>query len=228
VGRVFVSLVYGAVSRSGHHEFKTPIVSIKGFAELLKDDSLPAEERSEYLDIIIRESSRLATMSTNVLNLSRIENQTIIANRKPIDVSEQIRRCILLLQSSWENRNIDMDIDLEDAVLNGNEEMLSQVWLNLLDNAIKFTPDGGRIALQLTKKDKLAVITIQDNGVGIAADELERIFDKFYHSDAGSAAPGNGIGLTLARKIVRLHGGDILCASSPGEGSLFTVTLPLF
>ena len=107
-----------------------------------------------------------------------------------------------------------MDIDLEDAVLNGNEEMLSQVWLNLLDNAIKFTPDGGRIALQLTKKDKLAVITIQDNGVGIAADELERIFDKFYHSDAGSAAPGNGIGLTLARKIVRLHAEWSGCAGN--------------
>ncbi len=209
------------------HEFKTPIVSIKGFAELLKDESLSAEERNDYLDIIIRESSRLATMSTNVLNLSRIENQTIVANRKPIDVSEQIRRCILLLQSVWEGRSINMDIDLEEVVLYGNDEMLSQVWLNLLDNAIKFTPEGGHIGVSLTRKGRNAEVIFRDDGVGIPADQQERVFDKFYHTDAGSIAPGNGIGLTLARKIVRLHGGDISCRSSPGNGSVFTVTLPV-
>lgn len=209
------------------HEFKTPIVSIKGFAELLKVENPPEPERTEYLDIIIRESSRLASMATNVLNLSRVENKSIVNDRKPLDLSEQLRRCVLMMQSAWESRNIDMDVDLEEVTVNANGEMLSQIWLNLLDNAVKFSPEGGRIGVRLTREEGWAVVTISDGGPGIPSGEAGHIFDKFYHLDTGGSTPGNGLGLTLARKIARLHGGDITCRSEPGEGAAFTVRLPI-
>ncbi len=209
------------------HEFKTPIVSIKGFAELLKAEDMPQQEREEYLDIIIRESSRLASMSTNVLNLSRYENQTIVTNRQLLDLSEQLRRCVLLVQSAWEGKNIDMEVELEEVSLYGNDEMLSQVWLNLLDNAIKFSCDGGHIVIRLATEQEQAVVTVRDDGAGIAPEDVGHIFEKFYHTDTGSASPGNGLGLTLARRIARLHGGDITCDSTPGKGAEFTVRLPL-
>ncbi len=209
------------------HEFKTPIVSIKGFAELLKEENLSPAERNEYLDIIIRESSRLASMATNVLNLSRIENQAIVTDRKQIDLSEQIRRCVLLMQNAWEAKNIDMEVDLDEITVNANGEMLSQIWLNLLDNAVKFTGEGGRVGVTLRREGNRAVASVRDDGPGIPPEDIDRVFDKFYHADAGGEAPGNGLGLTLARKIARLHGGDITCESRPGEGALMTVWLPL-
>ena len=209
------------------HEFKTPIVSIKGFAELLKSENPPEPERTEYLEIIIRESSRLASMATNVLNLSRVENQAIVTNKKPLDLSEQLRRCVLMMQSAWENRNIEMDMELEEVTVNANEEMLSQIWLNLLDNAVKFSPVGGHVGVRLTREAGRAVVTIRDGGPGIPAGEAEHIFDQFYHLDTGGNTPGNGLGLTLARKIARLHGGDITCQNAPGGGAAFTVSLPL-
>ncbi|MEA4928032.1 MAG: HAMP domain-containing sensor histidine kinase [Candidatus Limiplasma sp.] len=209
------------------HEFKTPIVSIKGFAELLRQEELTPAERAEYLEIIIRESSRLATLATNVLNLSRVENQAIVADRKPYDLSEQVRRCVLLMQSAWELKNLHLDIDLDEVRISANEELLQQLWVNLLDNAVKFTPDGGAVKLRLQAEGGTAVFTLQDDGPGIGAQELPHIFDKFYQADSTRAVPGNGLGLALAQKIVQLHGGTITCESEPGQGAAFTVRLPL-
>ena len=209
------------------HEFKTPIVSIKGFAELLKMEDLTAQERDVYLDIIIRESSRLATMATNVLNLSKIENQTIVTNRSRYDLTEQIRRCVLLLENAWENKRIDLEIDLEEITIFANEEMLSQIWLNLLDNAIKYSFEGGKISVTLHKIGNAAQATVRDYGRGIEEKDISRVFDKFYQSDTSHVMPGNGLGLTLARRIARLHGGDVTCASEPGHWTEFSVSLPL-
>lgn len=209
------------------HEFKTPIVSIKGFAELLKVENLPKEEHDEYLDIIIRESTRLSTMATNVLNLARVENQAIVADKKQYNLSEQIRRCILLLQSSWEQKNLQLDIDLEEVEIYANEELLNQVWVNLLDNAIKFSHSGGKIVMEVFKKGNTAEVMLRDYGLGVEEKDLGHIFDKFYQTDASRALPGNGLGLTLAQKIVQLHDGSITCASKPEHWTEFTVRLPL-
>ena len=222
-----VELLRGDFVNNFSHEFKTPIVSIKGFAEILKNDDLPKEERDEYLDIIIRESARLATMATNVLNLSRVENQSIVADKKTYNLSEQIRRCILLLQSGWEQKNLQMDIDLEEVEINANEELLNQVWVNLLDNAIKFSSDGGKIVMELFRKGSTTEMVIRDYGLGVNEKDLEHIFDKFYQADASRAIPGNGLGLTLAQKIVQLHSGNITCTSKSGHWTEFTVNLPL-
>lgn len=209
------------------HEFKTPIVSIKGFAELLKVEDLPPEERNEYMDIIIRESTRLATMATNVLNLSKVENQTIVTEKSPYDLSEQLRRCVLLMQTGWEHKNLHLDIDLQELTILANSEMLSQVWLNLLDNAIKFSKENGQITVTLRKAEGMAEITVRDDGLGIAQQDISHVFDKFYQSDASRAIPGNGLGLALAKKIVQLHGGEISCLSQEDHWTAFTVRLPL-
>lgn len=209
------------------HEFKTPIVSIKGFAELLKYGDLTEEERGDYLDIVIDESARLAELTANVLYLSKIENQEILSEREPFALGEQIRHMILLLQPKWEGKRIDMNVDLLDMCLDGNEEMLGQVWLNLIDNAIKFTPEGGSISICLTKKEANARIVIRDNGCGIRAEALPRVFDRFYQGDTSHALQGNGLGLTLATEIIGLHKGTIRCESEEGHGTVFTVELPV-
>lgn len=209
------------------HEFKTPIVSIKGFAEELKHDDLSPEQRSEYLDIIISESSRLATLATNVLNFSRVEKQTILANRERFDLTEQIRRCVLLFETKWDQRRLNLTVELDEITLFGDDELLSQVWLNLIDNAVKFTPEGGCVEIRLEKRWNKAVFRIQDDGYGISEEAQKRVFDKFYQGDASHSVQGNGLGLSIAKRIVTLHGGSIACESQEGVGTEFSVELPL-
>ena len=210
------------------HEFKTPIVSIKGFAEELKHDDLTKEQREEYLDIIIHESSRLAQLATNVLNLSRVEKQTILAARARFDLTEQVRRCVLLFESKWDQRRLNLNVELDEVTLEGDEELLSQVWLNLIDNAVKFTPEGGCVDIRLQKNEAQAVFSIRDDGYGISEEAQRHIFDKFYQGDAGArVSAGNGLGLSIARRVVTLHGGDIRCKSEEGAGTEFLVELPL-
>lgn len=209
------------------HEFKTPIVSIKGFAEELKHDDLTKEQRDEYLDIIIAESSRLASLATNVLNLSKIEQQVILTDQKAFNLTEQVRRCILLFENKWEKKHISLNVEMEELSYTGSEELLNQIWLNLIDNAVKFTPQGGVIGIRLSKSVDTLQFVIADDGCGISEEALSRVFDKFYQADPARAGSGNGIGLTVAKRIAELHGGTISCRSQEGVGTEFTVTLPL-
>lgn len=210
------------------HEFKTPIVSIKGFAEELKHDDLTREQRSEYLDIIISESSRLAALATNVLNLSRVEKQTILANRAKFDLTEQVRRCALLFETKWDQRRLHFSVELDEISIYGDEDLLSQVWLNLIDNAVKFTPEGGSVEIRLARQGGEARFSIRDDGYGIPADAQKHIFDKFFQGDASHASLGSGLGLSIARRIVTLHQGRIACQSQDGVGTEFIVDLPLW
>lgn len=207
------------------HEFKTPIVSIKGYSEMLKYGDLSQEEHDRYLDIIIRESGRLADLATNVLNLSKVEAQNSLGEVSRFRLTEQIRQCILLLEPRWAAKDISFSIEMEELRYVGNEELLSQVWINLLDNAVKFTPEGGTIAVRAVRQGEALRIDIQDSGCGIEEEALRRIFDKFYQADISHATAGNGLGLTLARRIVELHGGEITCTSSQGQGTTFSVLL---
>lgn len=209
------------------HEFKTPIISIKGFAEILKDDDISKEERNEYLDIIIEESKRLTSLATNVLNLSKIENQAILKEKQRFNIGEQIRQSILLLDSKFQSKNILLDINIEDYYINGNKEMLNQVWLNLLDNAIKFNNENGLLSVNMIRKEKEILITITDSGIGISKEVISKIFDKFYQEDTSHSTKGNGLGLAIVKKIIELHDGRIECDSIVSKGTKFTVTLPL-
>lgn len=209
------------------HEFKTPIISIKGFAEILKDDDLSKEEKNEYLDIIIEESKRLSSLATNVLNLSKIETQVILNDIQRFNIGEQIRQSILLLDSKFQSKNILLDINIEDCYVNGNKEMLNQVWVNLLDNAIKFNNKNGIVSVNMKKEEGNIFINITDTGLGITRESISKIFDKFYQGDRSHSTNGNGLGLTIVKKIIELHGGTIECDSIVSKGTKFTIILPI-
>ena len=209
------------------HESRTPIVSIKGFARQLERDDLTDAQRREYLDIIISESDRLANMSSNVLLLSKLENQTIVTDKTVYRLDEQLRRCILLLEKQWTEKALELDLDLEEIDFLGNEEMVQHVWVNLIGNAIKFSPQGGPLSIQLCREGRDAVASVRDAGPGMDEASQARIFEKFYQGDTAHAAEGNGLGLSLAKRIVELCGGALSVESAPGRGSTFTVRLPI-
>lgn len=209
------------------HEFKTPIVSIKGFARQLQSESLSDAQRREYVEIIASESDRLAKMSTNILLLTKLENQQIVSEKTLFSLDEQIRGAIILLENLWSKKNIEFDLDRIDVVYYSfNEEMLSHVWINLITNAINFTPDNGKITITLSEDSETVTCSVEDNGIGMDEETVSRIFEKFFQGDKSHHAVGNGIGLNIVKRIITLAGGDISVRSEPNKGSIFTVTLP--
>ena len=209
------------------HEFKTPIVSIRGFAKQLEREDLTDEQRREYLAIIVSESDRLANMASNVLLLSKLENQTIVTDKARFPLDEQLRRAILLLEKQWSEKALELDLDLEAVEYYGNEEMLNHVWVNLLGNAVKFSPVGAPLSVRLWREDGAAVVRVRDAGPGMDEATRRRVFEKFYQGDTAHATEGNGLGLALVRRIVDLCGGEVTVESAPGAGAAFTVRLPL-
>lgn len=207
------------------HEFKTPIVSIRGFAKLLKKGNLPDELQREYFDIIVDESTRLADMATNVLNLTKIQNQSILTDITRFNLSEQIRNCILLLEKKWSQKDLTVTADFTEYNINANEEFLKQVWINLIDNAVKFSPEAGEIGISITEEPGVVTISVKNNGPEISSEGKKRIFDKFWQADTSHASEGTGIGLSVAKRIIELHKGSISVISS-SEETVFTVRLP--
>ena len=209
------------------HEFKTPLTSIEGYVELLRDPNVSAAELEEYTDIIRQETKRLSNLSSNLLALSVLDHQEIITEQETFDVAEQMRHAILLLQKTWEAKHIDWSIELEELVYRGQKELLMQVWLNLFSNAIKFSEPGGEIIVRAQKIEHTIEISVRDYGPGISNEAQLRIFERFYQVDRSRAKEGNGLGLSIVKKIVELEGGKITCYSIPGEGACFKVILPL-
>lgn len=209
------------------HEFKTPVVSIRGFAKLLKKDTLSKEQRDEYLDIIISESERLTALSSNVLLLSNLESTDRIIEIAPFSLDEQIRRCILLLEPQLQKKQLELAIDLNPVDIIANEEILQHIWINLLSNAIKFSTEQGTVEIKLFSDGDNAVISISDTGIGMGEDVQKHLFDKFYQADSSRSTEGNGLGLSLVKRILDLSHGQISVDSTPGKGTCFTVTLPL-
>ena len=208
------------------HEFKTPIVSIKGFAKQLQNDDISAEQKNEYISIIVNESDRLASMSSNILLLTKFENQQMVTDKTEFYLDEQIRKCILLLEKQWSRKNIEFDIELSEIKYYSNEEMLSHVWLNILGNAIKFTPEYGMVKVKCYNDDTNVTVRITDNGIGMSEKMKKHIFDKFYQGDDSHKSSGNGLGLPLAKRVVTLCGGTISVRSKENEGTTFIVRLP--
>lgn len=212
------------------HEFRTPIASINGFAQLLRDQNLSSEERDEYLDIIIDESKRLSNLSEDILNLSRMESLSILTNIGAVDVAEGLRRSIAIVEPNANEKDIAVTVDIDETQVIGNADYLSQLWTNILQNAVKFTPKGGSIKISLknsrVQKTKSVTCTISDDGCGMDESTRTHLFERFYQGDTSHAQEGNGLGLSLCKRIVDLHGGTIRVISAPGKGSIFVVTLP--
>ncbi len=208
------------------HEIRSPIVSITGFARQLQNEDLSAEKRMEYTDIIISELERVTNMSTNILLLSNYENQQIITNRIEYELDEQIRNCVILLEKRWSSKNLDIDINLQPVKVFGNPEMLSHLWLNILDNAIKYSDKNGRLSITGREDGEGILVSISDNGKGMDEAEVKHIFEKFYQGDKSHAIKGNGLGLSIAGRVVELHGGTISGESELTRGSTFRIFLP--
>ncbi|MBE6737966.1 MAG: HAMP domain-containing histidine kinase [Ruminococcaceae bacterium] len=206
------------------HEFKTPIVSIAGFAKLLKRDDLTDDQKKEYINIIEEESLRLASMATNVLNLTKVENQSILTEVSEFNLTEQIRSCLLLLENKWAKKNIEPFITMEELQINANEELLKQVWINLLDNAIKFAPESTEISIGSVITGNNIRLSIKNQGE-IAEEYKSKIFNRFYQADESHSKEGNGVGLAIVKKIVELHNGNVDVKSEDGFVE-FLVTLP--
>lgn len=214
------------------HEFKTPLSAIEGYATLLQKKNLSDEKKQEYTKKILHNTKRLSTLTSNILLLSRLENQEIGIQKEHFCLDEQIREILLLLEDKWTEKKLELEIDLDAADYYGNKDLLAHVWQNILSNAIRFAPSYGLIRIVLRKEtdaagNKYFKVGIADNGIGMDKEVIKRIFEKFYQGDSSRSSQGNGLGLALAKRVVVLHNGSIAVSSKEGKGSTFTVTLPL-
>lgn len=210
------------------HEFKTPIVSIRGFAKLLKEQNLTLEEQREYLAIIIAESERLSELSSNILNLSKLEQQTNLTEKESFHLTEQIRLVASLLASKWDEKHLELSLDGDEIFLVGNKKLLKQVWINLLDNAIKFSPEGSFIHIEIVSDKYSCSVSFTNllEHTNLSKNFCSHIFTKFYQEDSSHSTRGNGLGLTIANRIIQLHHGNIICQINKDQTITFCVTLP--
>lgn len=212
------------------HEFKTPITSISGFADVLYQtgEGIENEERMEFLKVISEQSHRLSNLAQNTLLLSKVEATQIITEKETFSLSEQIKRCAIMLLPQMEKKHITLDIaeDLDFSYY-GNDELMEQIWINLLNNAVKFTPEGGEIFIFSKQTGGKLIVSIKDSGAGMDEDTISHIFEKYYQNDTANIVKGNGIGLSIVKRIVELCEGSIEVESVQGKGSVFSVVLEI-
>lgn len=209
------------------HEFRTPMTSLKGFAVLLRDSELSKEQQKEYSEIIIQESERLLALSNDLLWISELDNNSIPKEKETYFLDEQIRKVVLFLEPLWSKKNLNFEIELETVQISGQKDLLWQVWLNLIQNAIKFSHEEGTIYLTATKKEQNVEIVITDEGIGMSQEAVSRVFERFYKEDNARTIEGNGLGLVICKKIIEISNGNIEIESEKGKGALMRITLPL-
>lgn len=188
--------------------------------------TLTEQQREEYLDIIISETERLTRLTSNVLLLSKLESSDKLFEKVTYFLDEQIRRAILILEPQFEKKHLELNIDFEPVQIIANEEMMNHVWINLLENAIKFSPEGGTIEVRLRMNGHDAVVSISDTGIGMDENTKKHVFDKFFQGDQSRSTDGSGLGLSLVKRILELSDGHAEIDSVPGKGTCFTVSLP--
>ncbi|WP_313562381.1 sensor histidine kinase [Ruminiclostridium cellobioparum] len=211
------------------HEIQSPLASIKGFTYILHNDELTPEERKYFLSIIETETMRLSRLSENLLKLAALEADSVKFEPKPYRLDKQLRALILSCEPQWSEKKIKLDAFLDSVTVTADEDMMSQVWVNLIHNSIKFTPEGGGIQVDLHRNGNTVECKISDTGIGIDKDAQKHIFERFYKADKSRerAKKGSGLGLAIVKKIVETHGGKITVQSEPGAGTVFTVALPM-
>ena len=207
------------------HEFKTPIASINGLITLLKNKKLPENKKIQYLNIIEEEAERLISMTSNILNLSKVENKSILKDVENYNLSEQIRNCILLLEKKWSRKHLSLSLDFDEYYIDANIDMMKQVLVNLLDNAIKFADDKTELKVAIEENNKETILSIDNIGVEISEENRSKIFNKFYQVDSTHTKEGNGIGLSIVKHIIDLHRGSIKVNCENGH-TIFTISIP--
>ena len=208
------------------HELKTPLAVIQNYGTLLQTPDLDEEKCAEYAKGVIDASCRLSALITNILKLSKLENQQITPTMETYNLSEQVCECLLGFEEAWENKEINIETEIEeDVYIASDAEMMSVVWNNLFSNAIKFTDKQGTVSLSIATDGDYATVKVSDTGCGISAEVGKHIFDKFYQGDTSHATQGNGLGLSLVKRIVDITGCDISVESELGKGTTFTVRI---
>lgn len=207
------------------HEFKTPINAIEGYSTLLQDSENLSAEQREYINKILFNTQRLSSLVGSILLLSKLENQQIPTHQTDYRLDEQIRQSIVALESAWVAKDIELDVELQRVSYLGNEPMMRHVWDNLISNAIKFSPPGGRVSLRLIREQDKLIFTVEDQGPGLSPESQKHIFDKFYQADTSHKQEGNGLGLALTKRILAIEKGHVVSENIPEGGCRFTVTL---
>ena len=208
------------------HELKTPVSIIKNHAELMQSANITEEERQEYAKVISDTSRSLSNLIMNILRLSKLENQKILLNVETYNLSNQLISCILQFEQVWEEKDIELDTDIEDdLVISADQELMSIVWNNLLSNAFKFTDAEGKVTIIAKKKEDRILVSVQDTGCGMNSEVGRHIFDKFYQGDTSHSTKGNGLGLALVKKVTEMMKYDIDVESELGQGTVFTVSI---
>ena len=206
------------------HELKTPLTVIRSYAELLQTET-DEETRKKYAETLVQAANRLSGLTSNILQLSKLENQKILPEKKKFRLDESLAECILGFEDVLEQKKIELSCDLDEVEIFSSQSYLELVWNNLFSNAVKFTEKGGVIAITLKKGENNAIVSVSDSGCGISAEAGARLFDKFYQGDTSHAHEGNGLGLALVKKVIDILGGEIFVESELGKGSTFTVTI---
>ncbi|MBO7187755.1 MAG: HAMP domain-containing histidine kinase, partial [Clostridia bacterium] len=207
------------------HEIKTPLAVIQNYATLLQDENLDSEKRINYSKTLISASKRITDLITNILKLNKLENQEIQEKHETFNLTEALADNVFEFDTIIENKNLELNCDFDEVTIFSSKSLLEIVWNNLISNAIKFTPDGGKIDITLKRKDKNVEIKVSDTGCGIKSEVGERIFEKFYQGDTSHSTQGNGLGLALVKKVIDILGGEISVQSEVGKGSTFSILL---
>ena len=208
------------------HEFKTPIVSVKGYAELLYDSPNLSDDEKQYLKIIIEESNRLSMLSDSAMTLSKLDHHRVEEKKESFWLDEQISQCILLFDNRFTQKNLEIEINMEKVKIVADKNLTKEIWINILSNAVKFTPSGGAIKLVLKERGGYAFVTITDTGAGFESENPIKLFEKNYQENTKEKTLGSGIGLAVAKRIVELHNGTIHAENAPTGGAQFVVKLP--
>lgn len=206
------------------HEIKTPLSVIQGYITLLEDIDVPKKKRNEYIHLISTEIRKLSALVTNVLKINRIENQGIV-QKENYSLDEQLRCCILNFEEKIDEKALIIETNLKEIEIYNDKNLLEIVWNNLLSNAVKFTEPNGMIKVTLDETPKEVIIKVEDTGCGVSKEHQTEIFEKFYQVDSSHSQEGNGLGLSLVKKITEKLNGKVSVISEEGEGAKFTVTL---
>jgi signal transduction histidine kinase len=211
------------------HEFRTPLTGIQGFSEMMRDDELTMAEVREYSEDINKDARRLARLITDMLDLDRMESGRMTLNSEPVDLNSIVGDTAALFRLRGADHPIALDLDVQLPAVLGDPDRLTQVITNLLSNAIKYSPSGGAVELRTTRTDRTVTFSVRDHGIGIPAEQLETIFDRYSRVETAEtrSIQGTGLGLPIVRQIVQLHDGKVWATSELGKGSVFHVQLPL-
>lgn len=209
------------------HEFKTPLTAIEGYAMLIQSDDINKEDFHHYVNMIIDSTQQLSTVTSNILLLTKLDQDNLLQKKTSFKLDEQLRQSILQLEPLWIERALELDIEIESTSYFGSENLLFQVWINLLSNAIKFSNTGGLLKISLAIEKKQLLVTIQDTGIGMSEATQKHIFDKFYQGETSRSHEGSGLGLSLVKSILALHDGHINYQSQLNKGTTVTVILPI-